>query len=124
MYLLGPIMCTLRPRIITPAHVEQLKIYAQNLWRDALTLERLWLEGKLSKYVQISAEEEIIAKAAPWQGKPALIAADGLFGFYENLERITNNRHSEQCSDLEALQNTKKGKFAGIFREISPLVAI
>ena len=81
VYLLGPIMCTLRPRIITQTHVEQLKEYAHNLWSDALILESLWLEGKLTKYVQISPEEEAIARFAPWQGRPALIAADGLFGF-------------------------------------------
>lgn len=81
VYLLGPIMCTLRPRIITEEHIKQLKEYARNLWRDALFLERLWLRGKLSQYVQISPEEEAIAKLAPWQGRAALIAADGLFGF-------------------------------------------
>ncbi len=81
VYLLGPIMCTLRPRIITHAHIEQLKNYAQNLWRDALVLEKLWLAGKLTRYVQITEEEEAIARWAPWQGRPALIAADGLFGF-------------------------------------------
>jgi hypothetical protein len=81
VYLLGPIMCTLRPRILTPSHIEQLKDYAKNLWHDALILEQLWQEGKLTKYVQISKEEEEIAKLSPWQGKPALIASDGLFGF-------------------------------------------
>jgi len=81
VYLLGPIMCTLRPRIITQEHVTQLKEYAEHLWHDALFLERLWLEGKLDKFVQISKEEEEIARIAPWKGKPALIAADGLFGF-------------------------------------------
>lgn len=81
VYLLGPIMCTLRPRIITQAHINQLKEYAQNLWHDALILETLWREGKLDKYVQISPEESSIAHLAPWQGKPALIASDGLFGF-------------------------------------------
>ncbi|MBN3039488.1 MAG: hypothetical protein JW869_08765 [Candidatus Omnitrophica bacterium] len=86
VYLLGPIMCTLRPRIITPAHIEQLKEYAHNLWNDALTLEKLWLDGKLEKFVQINKEEEAIAKLAPWQGRPALIAADGLFGFGEKDE--------------------------------------
>jgi hypothetical protein len=84
VYLLGPIKCTLRPRIITPAHIEQLRQYAQNLWQDALTLEKLWREGKLTKYVQISPEEEAVARLAPWGGKPALIAADGLFGFAGN----------------------------------------
>lgn len=81
VYLLGPIMNTLRPRIITPAHIEQIKEYAENLWHDALTLETMWLEGKLSKYVQISDQEESIARLSAWQGKPALIASDGLFGF-------------------------------------------
>lgn len=84
VYLLGPIMNTLRPRIITEIHVKQLKEYAENLWRDALTLEGLWLEGKIAKYVQITPEEEKIARLAPWQGRPALIASDGLFGFRGN----------------------------------------
>lgn len=81
VYLLGPIMSTLRPRLITQTHIKQLKEYAQNLWQDALTLEGLWLKGKLSKYVQISSEEESIAHLAAWQGNPGLIASDGLFGF-------------------------------------------
>ncbi len=86
VYLLGPIMCTLRPRIITAAHISQLKEYAKNLWNDALTLEKLWLEGKLTQYVQISSDEQAIAQLAPWQGRPALIAADGLFGFEGSLD--------------------------------------
>jgi len=81
IYLLGPIKNTLRPRIITEEHVKQLKEYAENLWGDALALEKLWFKGKLGKYVQITPEEEEIAKLAPWNGKPALIASDGLFGF-------------------------------------------
>jgi hypothetical protein len=81
IYLLGPIMSTLRPRIITEHHIGELRVYADNLWRDAMKLEELWLAGKLSQYVQISPEEESIARLAPWRGKPALIAADGLFGF-------------------------------------------
>ena len=81
VYLLGPLMNTLRPRIINEAHVGQLKEYAQNLWKDALVLEKLWIEGKLTKYAQISKAEEDIAKLASWRGKPALLASDGLFGF-------------------------------------------
>ena len=81
VYLLGPIMGTLRPRIITKTHVAQLKEYAENLWHDALFLENLWLKGKLTKYVQITDDEEKIARLAPWQGSPGLIASDGLFGF-------------------------------------------
>ncbi len=81
VYLLGPIMNTLRPRIISPHHITQLKSYARNLWKDALKLEELYLEGKLKEYVQISPGEEEIARLSPWRGKPALIASDGLFGF-------------------------------------------
>jgi hypothetical protein len=81
VYLLGPLMSTLRPRIIVPGHLSALRTYAKNLWEDARKLEALWQEGKLSKYVQISREEEEIARLAPWQGRPALIASDGLFNF-------------------------------------------
>ncbi|MEE8359877.1 MAG: hypothetical protein V3S04_03000 [Candidatus Omnitrophota bacterium] len=86
VYLFGPIMNTLRPRIITQTHVAQLKEYAEGLWNDALKLEKMWLEGRLTKYVQISKEEEEIARLAPWQGRPALIASDGLFGFRGSVE--------------------------------------
>ena len=81
VYLLGPIMSTLRPRIITPQHLWELQIYARNLWEDAKKLEALWQQKKLTKNVQISKEEEAIARFAPWQGSPALIASDGLFSF-------------------------------------------
>ncbi|MFC1577303.1 hypothetical protein ACFL3N_03075 [Candidatus Omnitrophota bacterium] len=81
VYLLGPLMSTLRPRIITPEHVSQIREYGKNLWDDAVMLEKLWLEGKLTKYVQINKEEEEIARLCPWRGTPALMAADGLFGF-------------------------------------------
>jgi len=81
VYLLGPIMSTLRPRIITAEHIEQIKNYSQNLWRDTVKLEELWLEDKLSKYVQITQEEEQIARLAPWRGGIALLASDGLFNF-------------------------------------------
>ena len=49
-----------------------------------MKLETLWQEGKLSKYVQISKQEEEIASLASWGGSPALIASDGLFSFKEN----------------------------------------
>jgi len=86
VYLLGPIMSTLRPRIITLDHLEQLSKYGANLWHDAVKLEKLWLKGSLSKHVQINKEEEEIAKMAPWKGKPAIIASDGLFNFGGSLE--------------------------------------
>jgi hypothetical protein len=85
VYLLGPIMCTLRPRIISPEHLLELQIYGKNLWDDARRLEALWRKGGLTKYVQISQEEEEIAHLAPWQGNPGLIASDGLFSFKESL---------------------------------------
>lgn len=81
VYLLGPIMSTLRPRILAPAHLEQLRRYGQNLWDDALKLEKMWRQGKLTKYVQITEEEEEIARLCPWEGNIALMASDGLFGF-------------------------------------------
>jgi len=84
-YLLGPIMSTLRPRIITLNHLLDLQTYAKNLWDDAKKLERLWQQGRLIRYVQISKQEESIARLAPWQGMPGLIASDGLFNFRGNL---------------------------------------
>ncbi|MGD9014614.1 MAG: hypothetical protein PVI33_01130 [Candidatus Omnitrophota bacterium] len=84
VYLLGPLMSTLRPRIITLKHLKELQTYAANLWEDAKKLEALWQEGKLGKYVQINQEEEEIARLAPWGGSPALIASDGLFNFRGN----------------------------------------
>lgn len=81
VYLLGPIMSTLRPRIITQDHIEQIKRYGKNLWHDAVKLEELWLEGRLKKYVHITEEEEEIAHIAPWRGGVGIIASDGLFGF-------------------------------------------
>ncbi len=84
VYLLGPIITTLRPRIITPKHILELQIYGRNLWDDAMKLETLWQQEKLTKYVQISKEEDEIAHLCPWQGSPALIASDGLFGFKGN----------------------------------------
>jgi len=80
-YLRRPIMNTLRPRIITESHIEDIMLYGQNLWQDAMAVEGLWLEDKLSEYVQINKEEEEIAKLAPWHGRSGLMAADGLFGF-------------------------------------------
>jgi len=81
IYLLGPLKSTLRPRLITPAHLKQLKRYASNLWKDAVMLEKLWIKGKLNKHVQITSEEEEIARMSPWRGGPAIIASDGLFNF-------------------------------------------
>ncbi|MBN1794327.1 MAG: hypothetical protein JW844_05130 [Candidatus Omnitrophica bacterium] len=81
VYLLGPIMNTLRPRLITRGHIGQIMEYARNLWKDAVRLEELWLAGKLDRYIRMSPEEEALARSAPWQGSIALIASDGLFNF-------------------------------------------
>jgi hypothetical protein len=81
VYLLGPIMTTLRPRIITPAQLESLKVYAGNLWNDLIRLARLFQEGRLCEFTDINEEEEAIAKMDPWQGRAGLVASDGLFDF-------------------------------------------
>ncbi len=81
VYVLGPIKSTLRPRIISPKHLIELQVYAKNLWDDAIKLEALWQEGKLTNYIRLSREEEELANLAPWRGSPALIGSDGLFSF-------------------------------------------
>jgi hypothetical protein len=84
-YLLGPIMITLRPRILTVEHLRELRRYALNLWQDAVTLERLWREGELDDYVQIGEKEKILARDQPWAGSPALMVSDGLFSLGADL---------------------------------------
>jgi len=39
-------MVALRPRLLTRGHIEELRVYAQSLWDDAVKLEGLWREGK------------------------------------------------------------------------------
>jgi hypothetical protein len=84
-YLLGPILVTLRPRLITEKHVEDLKQYAKNLWRDAVTLEKLWRQGQLDDVVMIGEWEKEWALNQTWQGSPALMVSDGLFSFGADL---------------------------------------
>ncbi len=84
-YLLGPIMITLRPRILTIDHIEELRQYTQHLWQDALKLEALWREGKLDNLVKIGMEEKELAFQQPWRGSPALMVSDGLFSFGADL---------------------------------------
>jgi hypothetical protein len=81
IYLLGPIKTTLRPRIISRDHLAVLGRYARNLWRDAVILEKLYMEGKLKDLLKIDPEEEALAAVQPWGGQAALIASDGLFNF-------------------------------------------
>ncbi len=80
-YLLGPIKTALRPRLINEAQVEALTEYSVNLWKDAVKLERMWREGKLDEFVDLTVEEKRLARLAPWNGEPALMATDGLFSF-------------------------------------------
>jgi len=87
IYLLGPIKITLRPRILTHDHIEELRIYARHLWQDALQLEALWREGKLDHLVKIGTEEKALALQQPWGGSPALMVSDGLFSFGADLSR-------------------------------------
>ena len=84
-YLLGPILVTPRPRLLTVAHLADLRRYADNLWQDALKLETLWRRQKLDDVVQIGEEEKKLAMSQPWQGSPALMVSDGLFSFGADL---------------------------------------
>jgi hypothetical protein len=80
-YLLGPIKTAWRPRLINEAQVQQLRVYCENLWADAVRLADWWRSGQLDDFVHITPEEEAIARTAPWTGQPALMASDGLFSF-------------------------------------------
>ncbi len=80
-YLLGPIKTAWRPRLLNESQVQQLRVYCENLWADAVRLTVWWREGQLDDFVHITPEEEAIARTAPWTGQPALMASDGLFSF-------------------------------------------
>ena len=84
-YLLGPIMITLRPRLLTIGHITDLGQYAQNLWQDAIKLEQLWRAGQLDDVVRVGEEEKELALSQPWRGSPALMVSDGLFSFGSDL---------------------------------------
>jgi hypothetical protein len=84
-YLLGPIPVSLRPRLLTVEHLADLRRYAENLWQDALKLEKLWREAQLEDVVRIGEEEKQLAMSQPWQGSPALMVSDGLFSFGADL---------------------------------------
>jgi hypothetical protein len=84
-YLLGPIMITLRPRLLTVDHLAELRRYAHNLWHDAIKLERLWREGRLDDLVRVDEQEKDLALIQPWVGSPALMVSDGLFSFGADL---------------------------------------
>lgn len=80
-YLLGPIKIAMRPRVIQPAQLTALDTYCAAMWADCLTLEKMWHAGDLQDYIEIEEEELAIARMQPWQGSPAIFAADGLFSF-------------------------------------------
>ena len=84
-YLLGPIMITLRPRLLTVDHIADLRQYAHNLWYDAVKLEELWRAGQLDDVVWVAEEERELALDQPWRGSPALMVSDGLFSFGADL---------------------------------------
>jgi len=84
-YLLGPIMITFRPRLLTLDHFEDLKRYARNLWHDAIKLEELWRRGQLDDVVRVSEVERELALEQPWRGSPGLMVSDGLFSFGADL---------------------------------------
>ncbi|MFC1532390.1 hypothetical protein ACFLZG_02430 [Thermodesulfobacteriota bacterium] len=80
-YLLGPIKIMPRPRLLTDEHIFELRMYAEDLWQDAVKLEGHWREGRLDDVVQIGKEENELARSQPWRGSPALMVSDGLFSF-------------------------------------------
>jgi len=83
-YLLGTIPIALRPRLLTDVQIEALENYCRQLWFDCLVLEELWLSREIDDFVNIEEEELEICRTNPWQGSPAIIASDGLFGFGAN----------------------------------------
>ena len=85
-YLLGPIKMALRPRIITIEQLADLQHYCTAMWADSVLLEQMWFAGELDEYIDIEAEELEIARLQPWNGGPAIFAADGLFDFGAHLE--------------------------------------
>ena len=84
-YLLGPIMITLRPRVLTEEHLVELRNYGGNLWKDAVELEELWRAGQLDEVARVGREEKELAMSQPWRGSPALMVSDGLFSFGADL---------------------------------------
>jgi len=80
-YLLGPIKIAIRPRLLNLYQIESLEVYCKDVWSDCLTLEDMWLSGRLDDITKIEKEKLKIARLQPWRGSPAIIASDGLFSF-------------------------------------------
>jgi hypothetical protein len=85
-YLLGPIKIALRPRVVTTGQIEALKAYCTAMWKDYLTLEKMWLSGELDDFIKMETEELDIVRLQPWGGSAAIIASDGLFSFGAHVE--------------------------------------
>ncbi len=84
-YLLGPIKIALRPRLITAGQMEALESYCRSIWKDCLTMEKMWLSEELNLIVNIDPEELEIIRSQPWGGSSAIFASDGLFSFGAHL---------------------------------------
>jgi len=80
-YLLGPIKIALRPRLITEKQMAALADYCSYIWKDCLTLEKMFLAGQLDHIIKIEPEELNIARSQPWGGSSAILASDGIFSF-------------------------------------------
>ncbi len=80
-YLLGPIKIAMRPRVLTPGQLKALEGYSRAMWEDCLTLEKMWEQGALERFIKIDPEELEIARSQPWHGSAAIIASDGLYSF-------------------------------------------
>jgi hypothetical protein len=80
-YLLGPIRIALRPRLVTPDQLEELRGYTDAIWKDCRELEKMWIGGELDDMISIEEEELAIARLQPWGGASAVFASDGLFSF-------------------------------------------
>ena len=80
-YLLGPVKMALRPRVITAQQIEALDSYCANIWKDCLTLEKMWKTGELDHLISLESDELEIARSQPWVGSPAILASDGIFSF-------------------------------------------
>ena len=96
-YLLGPIPIPLRPRLLTLAHIADLRRYAGCLWQDAVKLEQMWRQGQLDDVIHIGEAERALALSQPWQGSPALMVSDGLFSLGADLldEEILEFEHEK-----------------------------
>ena len=72
----------LRPRLVTPKHLEELEIYAKILFKDIYRVEEDWRAGKLDDLIPLPENElEVIKLRERELSDPAQIACDGLFDF-------------------------------------------